>query len=294
MNDKLFAWMRPISINDDITVSWLDHTYVTSYNFLHKYSDIEDVIKAGEHFWYCWGVLDYQGSKLVPNSPVAGSSCNISQSQCICPSNESSAHGTIFKYFRDGVCHQLANQVLYSTTPRTTVENVKGWGLSHFFYGIYGTQVDAWRNLKKQQTTQEVSMIDDNKYAAQIDAVYENLPEDTTPESIRSVESRIHVEHCLGYTLSDENMNYLAEMKEKAIKQREILYEKLESGDISPDDFAEQVNEAHNEILNNIASRISPQEFEKLFSFSSDDKVHLIDPDSVNSLFETNPLIQKE
>ncbi|MBE8233403.1 MAG: hypothetical protein HAW67_06665 [Endozoicomonadaceae bacterium] len=136
-------------------------------------------------------------------------------------------------------------------------------------------------------------MISDNPYAAEIDSVYETAHEDATPENIRNIESRVHVKQCLGYDLTEENMTYLAKMKEEALKQREILYAKVESGEISPSDFAEQVNEAHNDILDNIATKISPQEFEKLFGFSSDNKIQLIDPESAENLFDISHLMQK-
>jgi hypothetical protein len=58
------------------------------------------------------------------------------------------ARGTIFVYGVDGVCHQLANQVLYSTSiggvPPLTVRNARGYILSSFIYGTYGLQHTAW------------------------------------------------------------------------------------------------------------------------------------------------------
>jgi hypothetical protein len=57
------------------------------------------------------------------------------------------ARGTIFTYLVDGVCHQLANQVLYATgaggTP-LTVRGARGYPASTFLYGTYGRQHAAW------------------------------------------------------------------------------------------------------------------------------------------------------
>src|SRR6266542_75869 len=64
--------------------------------------------------------------------------------------NVPAARGTIFTYGIDGVCHQLANQVLYSTTiggaAPLTVRNARGYMASVFVYGTYGLQHAAWWN----------------------------------------------------------------------------------------------------------------------------------------------------
>ena len=60
------------------------------------------------------------------------------------------ARGTIFTYGVDGVCHQLANQVLYSTgiggVRPMTVRGARGYASSIFVYGTYGLQHVAWLN----------------------------------------------------------------------------------------------------------------------------------------------------
>jgi DNA-binding protein HU-beta len=66
------------------------------------------------------------------------------------------AQGTIFRYGIDGVCHQLANQVLYATgaggAAPITVNKARGYFLSLMRYGTYGTpQAEArfWEKLGK-------------------------------------------------------------------------------------------------------------------------------------------------
>ncbi|HMK04828.1 MAG TPA: hypothetical protein VK489_11575, partial [Ferruginibacter sp.] len=77
---------------------------------------------------------------------------NISLAKCIATANDVSSnvntHGGItgFYAFR-GVCHQVANRVLYATgtgtTPPLTVKNAKGYAISHFLYGTYGRGLTA-------------------------------------------------------------------------------------------------------------------------------------------------------
>jgi hypothetical protein len=72
--------------------------------------------------------------------------------QCLVQANADStttpaARGTIFVYGVDGVCHQLANQVLYSTQAggaQLTVRLARGYMASTFIYGTYGLQHAAW------------------------------------------------------------------------------------------------------------------------------------------------------
>ena len=55
------------------------------------------------------------------------------------------ARGTIYVYGVDGVCHQLANQVLYATSgTRLTVNKARGYFFSTYLYGTYGLQHAAW------------------------------------------------------------------------------------------------------------------------------------------------------
>ena len=60
------------------------------------------------------------------------------------------ARGTMCTYGVDGVCHQVANQVLYSTGSAgvgpSTVSQANGYWAGLTVYGTYGLQHAAWRN----------------------------------------------------------------------------------------------------------------------------------------------------
>lgn len=142
-----YAWVRPAFWSH----SPLDHTWVTSYDSrITPYSTIAKVIEVGQINWFCWGEFHPEGD---PADPIAIQSGSGTLAQCLVegnlPSNGNpAAQGTIFTYGVDGVCHQLANQVLYATGSASqapaTVKDARGYGASSFLYGTYGLQHAAW------------------------------------------------------------------------------------------------------------------------------------------------------
>jgi hypothetical protein len=149
----LYAWAVPAF--DD--ASPVDHTWVTTYdNRTHSYPNIAAVQAAVECYWYCWGDFHPRGG--APGNPdgALGSQVgSLELARCYVQANADcdasfAARGTIFTYGVDGVCHQLANQVLYSTgfggARPLTVAAARGYRVSSAIYGTYGLQRAAWRN----------------------------------------------------------------------------------------------------------------------------------------------------
>lgn len=287
MNVTLYAWMRPISVGE-IYINLLDHTYVTSYTPAGTYTNITDVTNNYEHFWYCWGQLDPNKSRLVPKCPPTGISGDLGQIQCVCNANDVNAHGTIFRYLHDGVCHQLANQVLYFASPRITVEGVKGWKLSHFRFGAYGSNTSDWQNrISGCQGDSSVPSDDSDSYGQKINNVFANAPDSATAEELRDAELQVHVKHCLGKTPKKDDMAFLVEVREEARQQNEVLFAKVSMGLIDPNTYTEQANQIHDTMLDKIAARLSPEEFKQLFDFTPDNKVQLIDREAAEELLRT-------
>jgi hypothetical protein len=150
---KLYAWAVPIIV----TGSPWDHTWVTSYdNRVHPYPDIAAVMRAKQDYWYCWGGFHAQGrTPSLPDGSLGSQNGDIKLARCLAAPNADcsasfAARGTIFTYGVDGVCHQLANQVLYATglggTRPLTVSMAGGYWVSSGIYGAYGLQHSAWRN----------------------------------------------------------------------------------------------------------------------------------------------------
>lgn len=147
-----FAWVVPAYSSG----SPVDHTWVTSYDSRqHVYPDIAAVKGAKEAYWYCWGVFHPKGN--IPGNTtgfIGSKDGDRTVADCLVLPNaesgsNSAARGTIFTYGIDGVCHQLANQVLYATAaagaPPLTVKAARGYWLSTFLYGTYGLQYAAWQ-----------------------------------------------------------------------------------------------------------------------------------------------------
>lgn len=147
----LYAWAKP-AFNE--AFPW-DHTWVTDYdNRVVSYPDIASVALAGKRNWYCWG--DYHNIGGTPSHPdgfIGGADGVIATANCICEPNlisrgNPSAKGTIFRYGIHGVCHQLANQVLFATKSKIRVGSARGYQRTSAIYGDYGLNRADWDRRK--------------------------------------------------------------------------------------------------------------------------------------------------
>jgi hypothetical protein len=274
---QLYAWRRPAFFSSD---EMLDHTYVTDYSPFNKYLTIQSVITAGEHYFYCWGDFDMKNKNqyLVPKCPASGEPADLKRVSCICEANDKDAHGTIFKYLKDGVCHQLTNQVLYPTEPRITVEGVKGWQLSYFFYTVYGMN-DKWNMLVKRCMGGVKKMPKGKKYIDKVDSLIEKLTKKKASKKvIKREELNLFIYERLGKRLSRKKRDFLSEVMEETDKVRRHLYDEMEKGNITPAEFAEGVNKLHDGQLLRIADKIGRDDYIKLFGAPPEKPVHLADP----------------
>ena len=130
----LYAWARPLQIDPR-----LDHTWVTDYQPASQYADLKAVEKANKNYWFCWGDFHTNTYRAIGDG---GAEARLTK--CLVSPNDPDAHGTIFRYAIDGVCHQLANQVLYSTPTQLVVSKARGYGISSFLYGPYGLKHTEW------------------------------------------------------------------------------------------------------------------------------------------------------
>jgi hypothetical protein len=147
---ELFAWAVPVWDGAPV-----DHTWVTTYdNRKTPYPDIGAVQQQSQSYWYCWGAFHAKGGTPdIADGFLGAQDGDLGLSKCLVLPNidcqsSAAARGTIFIYGVSGVCHQLANQVLYSTgaggaTP-LTVSKSRGYWFSHLVYGAYGVDTVAW------------------------------------------------------------------------------------------------------------------------------------------------------
>lgn len=140
---RLYAWVSPAFMPPG-TWSPVEHTWVTSYNCrISPYSDIATVNKAGEGYWYCWGDFHQSSNK----SHIAYCPQTLGMEQCLVRSNDPQSSGTIVYYGIDGVCHQVANQILYANSAQhtwQTVNRAQGYLTSSVIYGTYGRREHEW------------------------------------------------------------------------------------------------------------------------------------------------------
>src|ERR1700733_2279711 len=133
-NGTMWAWSTPAFFSG----SPVDHTWVTTYdNGVTVYANDTQVAAAGEDYWYCWGSFHPTGT------PLGSQQGDYIIARCLVKSNADSttdkaARGTIFVYGIDGVCHQLANQVLFASggpgVSPLTVSAARGYHVSLFLF----------------------------------------------------------------------------------------------------------------------------------------------------------------
>ena len=147
---RLYAWAAPALDTNALP----DHTWVTTYDNRKIYPDIKAVRPplasitgiVGENFGRKAERREIQQgywatALAVSWWPLAG----LPDKDC---RSTKAARGTVFRYARDGVCHQLANQVLYAAAPQggaqVTVAKARGYWWSVFRFGTYGRNESDW------------------------------------------------------------------------------------------------------------------------------------------------------
>lgn len=258
-----YAWVVPAYSSG----SPVDHTWVTTYdNRKHPYPNIAAVQKAGEANWYCWGSFHPKGGASGhPDGFIGGRNGNRAIADCLVLPNASSnthaaARGTIFTYGLDGVCHQLANQVLYATkangSPPMTVKAARGYSVSTFLYGTYGLQQAAWQS--KLQTCAGV-----------------------TPRTMMPTGAEDRVEH-LPDDFEDHARQVLSDQPELLNKLLALRAEvssfaaQKVPGFFPPN--AALLNARNQHLLNQAAALLGPDKFRDIFGIEPGEGIDVVDP----------------
>lgn len=258
----LFAWVTPAYDED----SPVDHTWVTTYdNRKNTYPNINDVEDAGELYWYCWGSFHPKGGAPGhADGYLAQQSGNLDIAKCLVLPNaschdNSAARGTIFRYGLDGVCHQLANQVLYSTAGgghnALTVKGARGYQISTFLYGTYGTQHTAWQSKLHHCAGVEAfaARPGEAKSMMQLPDDFEDHVRETLADKPEMISKLLE--------LRTEVHNYLMQpTPEKSMPTAEFL------------------NARNQYLLEQAATLLGPEDFKKVFGIEAGTKINLVDP----------------
>ncbi len=254
----LYAWARPAFFSQ----SPVDHTWVTNYdNHLDQNPNDSD-------YWYCWG--DFH----TPNSPaprlLGNQNGTLDLARCLVQSNVPSttnidARGTIFSYGKDGVCHQLANQVLYATGGRQhplTVFGARGYPKSLFIYGTYGLQQQQAWNVKSQFCTTRYPM-----------GVH---PMSEQPDNFK--------QYARQFITNEQQLNGLLQLRE----DRQHALFNMEAA------TANDINEGNQYLLDRAAELLGNQLFEKVFGTPPDDRTNLVNPEILETMNEINAINERE
>ena len=159
---SLFAWSVPIVAEDNDKLNNFEHTWVTNFQEEvdpgFRPNPNSPVVMPPKSFWYCWGQGYAKAAKLI--SQAEG---NLSAANGISPANAipykdgvlySNNSGSIEFYGLDGVCHHVANQVLFATGTAAKepvrVGQANGYAVSSFFYGTYGLNEDKWAEIHRK------------------------------------------------------------------------------------------------------------------------------------------------
>jgi hypothetical protein len=262
----LYAWTKPAFWSD----APVDHTWVTTYDSrITPYQNIGDVKNAQQINWYCWGEFHIVGE---PVDPIVNQPGSATLAQCLVEGNVESkgnpaAQGTIFTYGVDGVCHQLANQVLYATgsasQPPATVKDARGYAISSFLYGTYGLQHAAW-HAKLQGCLSQPTPVS----GLPMKLGETMLGESAMPEHRDDFADRARA------VLGDdaERLGALLSLRSSA---QTYLAARI-PGFTAP--TAELLNARNQHLLDQAALLLEPAQFQQLFGVAPGERVNLIDP----------------
>jgi len=266
----LWAWATPTPYAD----SPIDHTWVTDYDnrIDEPPQNIAEVIAASANYWFCWGAFHERGdSPQVPQGYLGSEPGNDALANCLVASNAPSASakptsGTIHLYGIEGVCYQLANQVLWATgsasQPPLTVSLARGYGASAFFYGTYGLQHHAWdaRKTSCGKTPPAAA----GASASTTMSASPSSNDDEFAEKAATILSK---------RSADNKLPALLALRRQA--QEKLLGAQQETR-LS----ADTLNEMHRFFLNRAATLLNDAEFSDIFDIAKSDipNVELVDP----------------
>lgn len=271
---KLYAWAIPAFMEG----APVDHTWVTNFdNHKFNYPAIAAVIAAKLSCWYCWG--SYHPTGGAPENPtgaLGSQNGNLAFAACLVAPNADSqtvptARGTIFRYGVDGVCHQLANQVLYSTgtggVAPLTVRKARGYAASSFIYGTYGLEHAAW--IAKIASCGAASKT--APATVHWTTGGNGMQKKADPDEFTAHASNI---------LADEPQ-LLSQLLSLRAEVQSFVAHHI-PGSVPPP--AEMLNSRNQHLMDEAARLLGSEKFEKVFGFKPEEGIHLVDP----SLFKVD------
>jgi hypothetical protein len=249
----LYAWANPLS-------AWkgADHTWVTDYP-----SPFQCPPKAD--YWYCWGICHPAGPGTTAR-PLGSAKGDSAFARCICKPNNPKAYGGINLYGIEGVCHQLANRVLYATSiygPPLTVNSAHKYWLSHFLFGTYGTTHADWAARKKRCQPSTMAGMGGGGVDDPDRELFEQLVRSAAPSAAEE----------------EDTLRALDDLRSQLLAEKAPLDEAVQAGTITGEEFANRVNELVTSYLPRIAGIVGTNSFARIFEASPDEPAEVLDPE---------------
>jgi hypothetical protein len=267
----LYLWANPIAGAGNL----VDHTWVTNF-------PAGSPCPPPQTYWYSWGGCHETGPGTTAR-PLASHAANLAVAKCICTPDlgeysppESPTHGGINFYGIEGVCHQLSNRILWAATSGTgdpvTVEGAKGYEVSRWMFGIYGTTTDDWQQrIARCAAAAATASATPAPHVmmAMMARIPKNLNEDLN----------VMMREKLGPQLSADKAARIVQIRGNVLERKSALETQVKTGQIAPRVFATSVNDLVNEKLREASQHLTPDEYRKLFGVAPGERIDIVDPD---------------
>jgi nucleoid DNA-binding protein len=246
--ELLFAWAWPAYVNE----SPLDHTWITTFDLNGRPDKVERSRRNGL-YWYCYGDLRLKGQKLAFKAGSASiASCLVQPN--IRSQESRAARGTIFKYGWHGVCHQVANQVLFSTAtkgPAITVKKARGYWSSTSIYGTYGRNIEDWEERKRRCSVR-----------------------------IKGSESN---DTQMGTDEFEKHASEVLENHPDLLRRLLTLRQDIFKADVPDNASAAEINAMNQAWFDKAAHLLGPSRFKAVFEHEASERINLVDPRFMHS-----------
>lgn len=246
----VYVWANPLK-----SFGILDHTWVVTYNPIQVCPP--DTSKGD--YWYCWGICHETG-KFNPKARLLHvSRADMKLANCISKPNDKEDHAGITSWYgRYGVCHQVANRILFSVATDIKlpllVNGAHGFWLSHLLYGNYGGSKGNWENVQQK---------------CGVVRIQPNLM-DLSPmiDMLRLT---------LGDDFSDEMIKQLRDVQQEMLMQKAAMEEMVEANEMSVENFAIAINRMLTKYMPQLAQIVGIEYSRLVFGVDSGEEVYLID-----------------
>lgn len=255
-HDVLFAWANPVAGAGKLA----DHTWVTSF------PEPFACVLGGppHHYWYCWGDCHPAGPGTTARA-LGNASGALAVARCIGEPDRkdnrpfSPTVAGINFYGVDGVCHQVANRILFATsgpgTDPLTVHGAHGYEVSVFAFGSYGGSESEWAQRLGQCGGSRSAPLKKGR-----------------DDLARLIGERVGAAGAESLTAPVREQRMLLS-KGCASLERDI-----KAGRVSGVQFASAMNDAINERLLALAKELGPEAYQAVFRAFPEERVDVVDP----------------